>query len=200
MLFVNGRTKLKLILLNPCRIKAASSMTHIAVHYPKSIEMKRLHFIRLYIKLMLDLLMDDDYDIRDFASKLVVNCMSTDIELGLGLGNQTLKISPQDNVVSTVAQILFLQYTANILKCLKMDDDYILDIYKIIVSQWSVSSNDQQDSSSSTIADVEIFDKSEANDFAEPLTVVKDAVYVFTTTFQTNSKVLEHIHSYGNRN
>ncbi|XP_075155703.1 thyroid adenoma-associated protein homolog [Haematobia irritans] len=178
------------------RIKAAKSMTHIAVHYPKSLETKRMHFLKLYIKLFLDLLMDDDYDIRDFASALVLSCLTQNVELYLGQSwkKEFLRISPEDRVVSTLAQRLFLQYTVELLKFYKLDDDFVLDIFRIIISDASTSSvtNNRQNESCNNL-DIEIFDKSEANDFAEPLTIVKDAVEIFEQNFQMHSKVVEFL-------
>ncbi|XP_061403035.1 tRNA (32-2'-O)-methyltransferase regulator THADA [Musca vetustissima] len=182
------------------RIKAANSLKHIAIHYPKCLELKRLDFISLYIKLVLDLLMDDDYDIRDASSKLIVSCLATDINLYLGNNwqQQTLEITPKDNMVSTVVQRLFLQYSVELLLKYMANDDYILEIFNIIVKHYkkATSNGGNDDSSSSSLMDVEIFDKSEANDFSEPFTVIKDAVEIFTYSFQTHTKVMDYLSLY----
>uniref|UniRef100_A0A1I8Q5H7 tRNA (32-2'-O)-methyltransferase regulator THADA n=1 Tax=Stomoxys calcitrans TaxID=35570 RepID=A0A1I8Q5H7_STOCA len=179
------------------RFKAAKSLAHIAVHYPKSLEMKRLHFLKLYIQLILDLLMDDDYDIRDFTSQIVLNCLSHKMDLHFkeSWSNETLSICPQDKVVPTIAQRVFLQHTAELLILYKLDDDFVLNVFKIIISEEAIASNDQQNNTSKII-DIEIFDKSEANDFAEPATVVKDAAEIFERNFKMHDKVLEFLQTY----
>ncbi|XP_073835373.1 thyroid adenoma-associated protein homolog isoform X2 [Musca autumnalis] len=182
------------------RIKAANSLKHIAVHYPKCLELKRLDFINLYIKLVLDLLMDDDSDIRDASAKLVVNCLTTEIDLYLGNNwkHQSLKLKSQDNVVSTVVQRVFLQYTADLLLRYEASDDYIKDIFTIIVKHYVLAQNAETSHNTPSLIDVEIFDKSEANDFAEPFTVVKDATEIFAHSFHSRTKVVEYLKTYQN--
>ncbi|KAM7347162.1 thyroid adenoma-associated protein homolog isoform 2-T2 [Cochliomyia hominivorax] len=186
------------------RFKAANLLAYIAVHYPKCLEKKRLNFVRSYIRLMLNLLMDDDYDIRDFTSKIVLHCLPDDIEL--------------ESVVSTMAQRLFLQYTADLLLNYRLDDTYILDIFKLITSSLSTqylakdnkdNDDDQHSSSSSSscsmgvsisatsgTTDVEIFEKNEANVFAEPLKAITDTVVVFKYTFRLRPKVVRYVESF----
>lgn len=57
-------------------------MSHIAVHYRKALEKKNLAFIKAFISLMLSLLMDDDYEIRDNAAKTVLSILPEDLGLG----------------------------------------------------------------------------------------------------------------------
>lgn len=221
-------------------------MAYIAVHYPKSLEKKRLNFVRSYVRLMLNLLMDDDYEIRDFSAKIVLHCLPDDIELGLSdsLSNNSLVSVLNipirtESVVSTMAQRLFLQYTADLLQNYRMDDTYILDIFKLITScltsQYLAKDDDSDhhssslssggggggggvnattttittstgngkgngggsNSGSSSLAhDVEIFEKNEANVFAEPLKAITDCVVVFKCTFRLRPKVVRFVESY----
>ncbi|XP_046803544.1 thyroid adenoma-associated protein homolog isoform X4 [Lucilia cuprina] len=210
------------------RFKAANLLVYIAVHYPKSLEKKRINFVRSYIRLMLNLLMDDDYDIRDFTAKIVLHSLPDDIELGLSdsLSNNDLVSCLNipirtESVVSTMAQRLFLQYTADLLLNYRMDDTYILDIFKLITSclttQCLAKDDDDQHSSSSSSGgggsgggggggssigscssstDVEIFEKNEANVYAEPLKAITDTVVVFKCTFRLRPKVVRFVESY----
>lgn len=207
-------------------------LAYIAVHYPKSLEKKRINFVRSYVRLMLNLLMDDDYEIRDFTAKIVLHCLPDDIELGLSdsLSNNSLVSVLNipirtESVVSTMAQRLFLQYTADLLLNYRMDDTYILDIFKLITSclttQYLAKDDDDQHSSSSSsgggggvgvttpstsignvngisslATDVEIFEKNEANVFAEPLKAITDCVVVFKFTFRLRPKVVRFVESY----
>ncbi|XP_065363222.1 tRNA (32-2'-O)-methyltransferase regulator THADA isoform X2 [Calliphora vicina] len=177
------------------RFKAANLLVYIAVHYPKSLEKKRINFVRSFIRLMLNLLMDDDFDIRDFTAKIVLHCLPDDIEL--------------ESVVSTMAQRLFLQHTADLLLNYRMDDTYILDIFKLITSclttQCLAKEDDGQNSTPSSSgsvsvaiasSDVEIFEKMEANVFAEPLKAITDTVVVFKCTFRLRPKVVRFVESY----
>lgn len=179
---------------------------------------------------MLNLLMDDDFDIRDFTSKIVLHCLPDDIELGL---SDSLNSNPlvsvlkipirTESVVSTMAQRLFLQYTADLLLNFRLDDSYILDIFKLITSSLTsqyfskdhhtavaVAANDDEHSSSSSSScsvgvsisssaaatDVEIFEKNEANVFAEPLKAITDTCVVFKCTFRLRPKVVRFVESY----
>lgn len=200
------------------RFKAANLMAYIAIHYPKSLEKRRVNFVRSYVRLMLNLLMDDDFDIRNFTAKIVLHCLPDEIELGLSdsLSNNSLVSCLNipirtESVVSTMAQRLFLQYTADLLINYRMDDTYILDVFKLITtcltSQCLTKDDDDQHSSSSSSGgvgatfatsstDIEIFEKNEANVFAEPLKAITDTVVVFKCTFRLRPKVVRFVESY----
>lgn len=60
-------------------MKAAQILSHIAVHFNKALEKKKLTFVRLFIGLTLALLMDDDFEIRDYTAKIVVDNIADDI-------------------------------------------------------------------------------------------------------------------------
>lgn len=174
-----------------------------------------MNFMRSYIRLMLNLLMDDDYDIRDFTAKIVLHCLPDDIELGLSdslsdcslvsVLNNSIRI---ESVVSTMAQRLFLQFIADLILGFKMDDIFILDMFKLITSCLSAQCfrkdyDDQQSTSSSssgsfgqTSGSVEIFEKQEANVYAEPLKAITDTVVVFKCTFKLRPKVVRFVDSY----
>ncbi|XP_018794647.1 PREDICTED: thyroid adenoma-associated protein homolog [Bactrocera latifrons] len=174
------------------RLKAAQILSHIAVHFNKALEKKKLPFVRLFIGLTLALLMDDDFEIRDYTAKIVVNNLADDIGL--------------KSVVSTMAQRLFLQSIADQLEEMRADDNYIIQIFKVInetatlgigadedVNNATNGSSSGSNSSASTVGDLEVFDKNEANIFAEPQKVIYDAIVVFKNTFTTRPKVLSFV-------
>ncbi|XP_054727416.1 thyroid adenoma-associated protein homolog isoform X1 [Anastrepha obliqua] len=170
------------------RLKAAKILSHIAVHFYKALEKKRLSFLRLYIGLTLALLMDDDSEIRDFTAKVVL----TNLPESIGL----------TNVIATMAQRLFLQSTADKLEAMRADDNYILDIFKLINETLSlgISTDDDSNSSanssnsgSSTAGDLEVFEKHEANVYAEPQKAIIDAAVIFKGTFKSRPKILSYI-------
>ncbi|XP_017474797.1 PREDICTED: thyroid adenoma-associated protein homolog isoform X1 [Rhagoletis zephyria] len=172
------------------RLKAAQILSHIAVHFNKALEKKKLPFLRLYIGLTLALLMDDDFEIRDYTAKIVLNNITEDLGMSM------------TSVVATMAQRLFLQSTADKLEAMRADDNYILDIFKIINEALSLGIGADEDSSgsmngsnssSSTTGDLEIFDKHEANVFAEPQKAMLDAIVVFKTSFKTRPKILSYL-------
>ncbi|XP_011194015.1 thyroid adenoma-associated protein homolog [Zeugodacus cucurbitae] len=174
------------------RLKAAQILSHIAVHFNKALEKKKISFVRLYIGLTLALLMDDDFEIRDYTAKIVVNNIPDDIGM--------------KSVVATMAQRLFLQSIADQLEEMRADDNYIIEIFKTINetvtlgigvdedgNSSTTGSGSGSNSSSSTVGDLEVFDKHEANIFAEPQKVIYDAVVVFKNTFATRPKVLSYV-------
>lgn len=114
-----------------------------------------------------------------------------------------------------MAQRLFLQTTADLLNVMNADDDYIIEIFKIIAETQSANdaedilSNGMTTSPVSSIGsssqsspnninglDCEVFDKNEANVFAEPLKVISDSIVVFKSTFETRHKVVNFVNSY----
>ncbi|XP_014094580.2 tRNA (32-2'-O)-methyltransferase regulator THADA [Bactrocera oleae] len=174
------------------RLKAAKILSHIAVHFNKALEKKKLRFVRLFIGLTLALLMDDDFEIRDYTTKIVVNNIADDIGM--------------KSVVSTMAQRLFLQSIADQLEEMRVDDSYIIEIFKAINETVTLGIGDDEDSNNSTngsssgsngsasaFCDLEVFDKNEANIFAEPQKVIYDAIVVFKNTFTTRPKVLRYV-------
>lgn len=191
-----------------CRFKAANILACIAIHYPKALEKKRLSFIRAFISLLLNLLMDDDPAIRHYSAKIVLHNLPDDIELGLSdceynhLFAYHIKIPICiESVVSTMAQRLFLQNSADILLAFRMDDNYILDIFKIIVTNFSTQSSKKDDGShssgeNSNSSDAEVFEKNEANVFAEPSKVIFDAAVVFKNTFKSRLKITRFIDNF----
>uniref|UniRef100_A0A1B0G450 tRNA (32-2'-O)-methyltransferase regulator THADA n=1 Tax=Glossina morsitans morsitans TaxID=37546 RepID=A0A1B0G450_GLOMM len=190
------------------RFKAANILACIAIHYPKALEKKRLSFIRAFISLLLNLLMDDDPAIRHYSAKIVLHNLPDDIELGLSdceynhLFAYHIKIPICiESVVSTMAQRLFLQNSADILLAFRMDDNYILDIFKIIVTNFSTQSSKKDDGShssgeNSNSSDAEVFEKNEANVFAEPSKVIFDAAVVFKNTFKSRLKITRFIDNF----
>lgn len=152
---------------------------------------------------MLNLLMDDDYDIRDFAAKLVLRCLNSDIVLTL-CDKHCIRIPHQfEGVVSTVAQCIFLQYTAELLEssAIADKDDFILEVFKIITKESSVAAvaaddNSQKNTNDCSLMDVEVFNKNESNVFAEPLTIAMDAVRIFKLIFQKHSKIVQYVNDY----
>lgn len=64
------------------RLKASKILAHIAVHFQNSIQKKNLKFVKDFINLMMSLLMDDDYDIRDNTAKIVLSMPAEDLGMG----------------------------------------------------------------------------------------------------------------------
>lgn len=101
-----------------------------------------------------------------------------------------------------MAQRLFLQYTADILVAIKADDNYILDIFKIITETQALASfldegvGSQNSNSNTSSVDLEIFDKIETNVFAEPLKAIADSIVIFKNTFNKRIKVMKTVNNY----
>lgn len=101
-----------------------------------------------------------------------------------------------------MAQRLFLQYTADLLSIMKADDDYIIAIFKAIAETQSASANiDTSDGNASINSngnggDSEIFDKNEANVFAEPLKAISDNIVIYKSTFSSRHKVMNVVNTY----
>lgn len=105
-----------------------------------------------------------------------------------------------------MAQRLFLQSIADQLEEMRVDDSYIIEIFKAINETVTLGIGDDEDSNNSTngsssgsnssasaFCDLEVFDKNEANIFAEPQKVIYDAIVVFKNTFTTRPKVLRYV-------
>ncbi|XP_067637343.1 tRNA (32-2'-O)-methyltransferase regulator THADA isoform X3 [Eurosta solidaginis] len=173
------------------RYKAAQILSHIAVHFEKALDKKKLSFCRLYIGLTLTHLMDDDFDIRDYTAEIVLNNLPEEVGMPW--------------VVPTMVQRLFLQSIADQLETMRADDNYIMDIIKIIKETLTVgtggsmdtndddgtaTSNSSNSSDTSTTSDMDIFDKNEANVYAEPRKALLDAIVVFETTFKLRPRII----------
>ncbi|XP_004536382.1 thyroid adenoma-associated protein homolog [Ceratitis capitata] len=170
------------------RLKAVYIMPHLNRHFCKALERKRLPFIRMYFGLTMALLMDDDFDIRDHMARSVLGNIPEDIGM--------------TNVVDTMAQRLFLQYMVDQLQACRADDNYIIEIFKLMHEVLSLGIAADEDcnssafgsnSSSSSAVDFEVFDKNEANVYAEPQKAIADTYVVFKNTFKTRPRLLSRI-------
>ncbi|XP_037935306.1 thyroid adenoma-associated protein homolog isoform X2 [Teleopsis dalmanni] len=158
------------------RFKASHILYEIHEHFWKALKNKNIRFVRSYINLLLSLIMDDDSDIRDNASNIVLKNLDVDME----------------NVVSTMAQRLFLQAIADVLLSTKASDEYIIDIFNIITDIYSPNQSNNNDiKNSEIVTDLEVFDKNEVNVFAEPIKVIYDIIVVFKNSFNERPKVLD---------
>lgn len=171
------------------RLKASNILPHIAVHFPTALQKKKLKFVKEFIGLMLSMLMDEDFDVRNNTTKVV-----------LSLPKENLGIA---NVLSNMAQRLFLQYTADLLNVMKADDDYIIAVFKAVAeTQLAAANIDTSDGNASTISnstangDLEVFDKNEANVFAEPLRAISDNIVIYKSTFSNRHKVMNVVNTY----
>ncbi|XP_055912473.1 thyroid adenoma-associated protein homolog [Eupeodes corollae] len=171
------------------RLKASNILPHIAIHFPTALEKKKLKFVKEFISLMLSMLMDEDFDVRNNTTKIVLSLPKEDLGI--------------ENVLSTMAQRLFLQYTADLLNAMKADDDYLIDVFKAVAeSQLTAANIDPSDGNASTISnstsngDLEVFDKNEANVFAEPLRAIADNIVIYKSTFSNRHKVMHVVNTY----
>lgn len=171
------------------RLKASNILPHIAVHFPTALQKKKIKFVKEFIGLILTMLMDEDFDVRNNTMKVVLHMPKEDPGI--------------ETVLSTMAQRLFLQYTADLLNVMKADDDYIIAVFKAVAEcQLAAANIDSSDGNTSTISnstassDLEVFDKNEANVFAEPLRAISDNIVIYKSTFSNRHKVMNVVNTY----
>lgn len=143
--------------------------------------------------------MDDDQDIRAVAVNIVLKDLSYERRRFSLFNNKFLDESLDLNsilpkaktIVTTIAQNLFLQNTAQILYDLQIDDEYIIDILQGITHSLFFALAEKADNQPPTdeLINAEIFEKNESNTFAEPTKAIVDLILIFQQVFADRAKI-----------
>ncbi|XP_055381327.1 thyroid adenoma-associated protein homolog isoform X2 [Condylostylus longicornis] len=151
------------------RLTSSLILKHLFNVFVDNIKLKDETFVSEFSSVVLCLLMDDDIDIRENISKLVLEfCPEYS--------------SKYQNIISTFAQKIFIERLSELLiKFNGYDINLVRRIFCHIIVILTGESETQCENENN---DLEVFDKNEINIFAEPQKVVLDLTNIFFENYR----------------
>ncbi|XP_030566188.1 thyroid adenoma-associated protein homolog isoform X1 [Drosophila novamexicana] len=174
------------------RYRAAQLLDRLTVHVQQVLYSDDADIIGNYIRLVLQLLVDESELVRNYTSEMVSSCMGLYLAGDLALGDvSTVSLLPM------AAEKFFLQHMLDGLQRYKTNGSFLIAIFNLIVEPFVSSellANRTVDEDSSKAQngddDAEVFDKQELNLYCEGLRVVSHVAKSFKIAFANNRELI----------
>ncbi|TDG39867.1 hypothetical protein AWZ03_013710 [Drosophila navojoa] len=176
------------------RYRSAQLLDRLTVHVQQIIHSDNVVIIGNYIRLVLQLLVDESEMVRNYTAELASSCM------GLYLsGEWTLESVLDVTMLPVEAEKFFLEHMFEALQRYKTDGKFLITCFNLIVEPFvsfellSHRILDEAPSKSFSIDDEpesEIFDKQEVNQYCEGLRIASVVAKSFKVAFANNEELM----------
>ncbi|XP_001988713.2 thyroid adenoma-associated protein homolog [Drosophila grimshawi] len=166
------------------RWKASHLVDSLTVHVLQLLQSNDALIIGIYIRIVLQLLVDESDMVRSTISQMVSKCVAHILADNGGV--------KAVNLLPMAAEGLFLLAVLQNMQMYSESSDFLISVFKIIVEPF-VGNELQLDDEPEDDGDV--FDKHEVNLYCEGLRVVSEVAKAFKATFQNNEQLISAVNA-----
>ncbi|XP_017869820.1 PREDICTED: thyroid adenoma-associated protein homolog [Drosophila arizonae] len=177
------------------RYRSAQLLDRMTVHVQQIIHSDDAFMIGNYIRLVLQLLVDESEMVRNYTSELVSSCMG----LYLG-GERALESVLEVSMLPIEAEKFFLEHMLEALQRYKTNGNFLIACFNLVVEPFvsvellfnrTIEEAPSKFFSGDDEAEGEIFDKQEVNQYCEGLRIASVVAKSFNVAFPNNEELMK---------